>query len=122
MNSFLEIYLITKLINALTSDWTSLPAYKLGIIDKNGKQLKKSYELKTTEERNAFSLLHRFAFNLKRLIETFPGGKTRLAKYLAAYALLREDQIADLDKKFLEESQNINSVFETYLGISDENL
>lgn len=122
MNSFLEIYLITKLINTMTSDWTSLPAYKLGIIDKNGTVLKKSYELKTTEERNAYSLLQRFAFNMKRMLEAIPGGKSKLAKYLAAYALLREDQIADLDKKFLEESSSINIVFESYFRDTNENL
>lgn len=116
MNSLLEIYLLTKLVGILTTDWTKLPAYKLGIIDDNGKFLKKSSKLKTNEEKNAFTLFHRFAFNLKRLIETLPGGKSRLAKYLTVYALLKEE--LSIDDTFAE-FVTMDTVFEEYINTNE---
>ena len=41
---------------------------KLGIIDDKGKVLKKSRDIKDPKERNAYTLLIRFVFNLKRLL------------------------------------------------------
>ena len=78
MNSVLELYLLSKLITYMTQEWTETDAYKLGIIDKKGNFLKKYRQLKTSEERLAFSTLHRFAFNLKKLIESLPGGKSKV--------------------------------------------
>jgi hypothetical protein len=68
-------------------------AFELGIVDETGKRTDK--EITTSEERDAFNLFHRLVFNLKRLLGAFPGGKSRIASYVAALALLRENYGVD---------------------------
>jgi hypothetical protein len=115
MNNLVELYLIYKLAKLLTQNWTDLPAYKLGIIDSDGKPLKKSTHLKTAQERNAYTVLHRFAFNLRRIIEALPGGKTKIAKYLAVYALFKEENLNSFDGEFLKECGDIDTIFQQYI-------
>lgn len=69
-------------------DWTQWDAYKKGIIDRTGKQLKDAH---SPAETAAWTYFHRLAANLKRLIETIPGGKSKIGKLVAAYALYKED-------------------------------
>ena len=64
-------------------------AYKLGLIDKNGKKLKQA---KTSEEKEAMSLIYILARNLKRILEKLPFGKSKLTSYAAALFLLKEAQ------------------------------
>lgn len=93
--SIIELFVINKLIHLLTTPWDKLPAFTLGIIDNNGKSLRPYAQLKTAQERVAYGTLERFAFNLRRLIEKLPGGKTLLAKYITVYALFKEENEAD---------------------------
>jgi hypothetical protein len=118
MNSVLELYLLSKLITYMTQDWTETDAYKLGIIDKKGNFLKKYRQLKTSQERSAFSTLHRFAFNLKKLIESLPGGKSKVAKYLTVFALFREEAEKGYKTNLLfeEEFSGLNRVFTDEFG------
>jgi hypothetical protein len=73
----------------LTRKWEEQDAFKFGIIDDKGKRIK-SVKPKTSEEKNSFTLLHRLVFNLKRVLELLPFGRTRLASYAASLALLKE--------------------------------
>lgn len=79
-----------RFLTLLVMKWKDLDAYKFGIIDENGKVLRKSAELKSSEERAAYTLFHRLVFNIKRLIEKVPLGKTRIASYAAALYLIKE--------------------------------
>ena len=79
-----------RFLRLLTTDWTDLDAYELGIIDENGEALKRSRELRTREEKSAYSLFHRLVFSIKRLLERFPGGRTVVGRYSAALFLIRE--------------------------------
>jgi hypothetical protein len=65
-------------------------AYKLNIIDENGKVLKKASTLKTQEERDAYNYLTRLVFNIKRMVNRLPGGESRLKNIVSAYFLVRE--------------------------------
>ena len=87
-----------RIIKLLTTPFEKQDAYRLGIIDKNGKVLRKTKELKTGKERDAYTILHRFVFNLKRLINLVPGGKSKLGTYAAALGLL------------LKENKDINEI------------
>ena len=62
----------------LVTPFENTEAYKLNIIDKNGKVLRKARTLSTAKEKDNYTLLHRFVFNLKRLINFIPGGKSKL--------------------------------------------
>ena len=85
-----DTYYTYKFIRLLTTDWTDLKAYEYGIIDENGKVLRKSRTLKTSEEKDAYTLFHRLVFSIKRLLEKFPGGKTVVGRYAAALFLIKE--------------------------------
>jgi hypothetical protein len=100
MSSIVDTYITYRIIKTLTKDWDEQEAYKYGIIDKKGKVLKKIKELETRKEKESYSVLIRFIFNLKRIIEKIPGGKTKLGSYgAAAYLLLKEEE--ENDKKLL---------------------
>lgn len=89
-----------KVLYLLVTPFVETKAYKLGIIDDKGNQLKKFSELKTPEEREAFSMLHRLVYRLKALLAKLPGGDSKLKNLAAAYFLVREyeefeDEISD---------------------------
>lgn len=77
-----------RFLKLLVTPFNQTEAYKLGIIDANGKRTDK--KISNMVERSAFTFFHRLVFNLKRLLGVVPGGRTRIASYAAALALLRE--------------------------------
>lgn len=85
-----DTYYTYRFLKILTTDWEDMDAYELGIIDSDGKALKKSRELRTREEKSAYTLFHRLVFALKRILGKFPGGRTVVGRYGAALFLLKE--------------------------------
>jgi hypothetical protein len=70
MASRLVDTLITyRIVKLLVTPFEKQEAFKQGIIDKDGKVLKKNKELKTQAEKKAYTFLHRFVFNLKRILK-----------------------------------------------------
>ena len=57
-----------RFLKLLTTPWNKLKAYELGIVDENGKNLKRAKELKTKEEKSAYTIFHRLVFKIKRLL------------------------------------------------------
>jgi hypothetical protein len=102
MASVFNAYLAYQFIKILTTPWKKTDAYKLGIIDDKGTVLRKSADLETSVEKNAYSLVHRLVFNLKKILEKIPGGRSRIASYAAAFALLRENKDNDFSESELE--------------------
>jgi len=78
-----------RFLKLLVQKWEDTDAFKLGLIDKNGKRIK-SKGLNTSEERGAYTTFHRLVYNIKRLLEKIPGGSSRLGTYAAALFLLKE--------------------------------
>jgi len=64
----------------------------LGIIDEKGKILKRRRDLKTDDEKDAYTLSDTLIWNLKKLLGKIPGGKSRIASYGAALFLIKEQQ------------------------------
>ena len=92
MGRAIDLLITYRVIKMLVTPFEQQDAYKLGIIDKNGKVLRKARTLKTGKEKDSYTLLHRFVFNLKRLINIIPGGKSKLGTYAAALGLLLKEQ------------------------------
>ena len=86
-----DTFVTYKIISTLVTDWEDMPAFEHGIIDNKGKLLKKTSQLKTKDEKEAFTLFHRLIFNLKRLIQKLPGGSYKLASYAAGLFLIKEE-------------------------------
>lgn len=79
-----------RIVTLLCTPWKEQAAYKQGIIDDEGNLLKRSRDLKTSEEKDAFTYLHRMVFNMKRALEKVPFGKTWTAAATASLILLKE--------------------------------
>ena len=88
MAKFADTYMIYQVLKRLTTPFDETKAFELGLIDKDGKLLKKA---KTRDEKEAYSYFDRFIFNLKRLLHRV-GMKSKFASYGAALFLLREDR------------------------------
>ena len=77
-----------RFLRLLTTKFEDTTAYKLGIIDKDGKKLKKP---ETNAEKSAYNTFHRLVFNIKKLLAKAPGGSSKIASYAAALFLLKEN-------------------------------
>ena len=75
-------------LRLLVMKWEDTDAYKLGLLDSDGKKLKSP---STSEEKSAYTYFHRLVFNVKRLIEKAPGGKSKIASFITALYLIKEE-------------------------------
>jgi ADP-glucose pyrophosphorylase len=108
MSGLVDTYITYRIITTLTKSWKEQDAYEFGIIDDKGKVLRKAKELKNSKEKNSYTILIRFIFNLKRLMEKLPGGKSKIGSYaVAALVFLREEAKNDDElKKLMGENSN----------------
>ncbi len=108
-----DIIFTYSFLKRLVTPFNKTRAYELGIIDERGAKLK---DPKTKEEIDSYSTFERLVFNIKKIIERLPGGKSKIASYGAALFLIREHNnpkehytereiIEELEKnmKYLEE-------------------
>jgi hypothetical protein len=100
-----DTLIVFRILKMLTTSWEKFDAYKLGLIDKKGSRIKDK-KPETKAEKSSFTLLHRLVFNLKRIVNKVPFGKTAFASYAVALLLLKEetkldeDQMDELCEKF----------------------
>ena len=78
-----------RFVRMLVLDWKDWDAYKLGIIDENGKR-NKNEKLDTDEKKNAYTHFIRLCANIKRLLNKIPGGNTKLGSFASALYLVKE--------------------------------
>ena len=100
----IDAFITFRFLKLLVTPFDKTEAFKLGIIDNRGKVLRRYKTLERIEERQAYTILHRLVFNVKKLIEKVPGGKSRLASYAAALFLIKEHvaEMNDSDGELLE--------------------
>lgn len=99
-----DLYTTYAFIKRLVTPFKQWKAYKLGIINEKGQQLKHRKDLRTLEERDAFGFLDILALNLKKLLAKVPGGSSTLGTYAAALLLLKEyPKVQKEDESLLDE-------------------
>ena len=100
----IDAFITFRFLKLLVTPFNKTEAFKLGIIDERGKVLRKYKTLERIEERKAYTILHRLVFNIKKLLEKLPGGKSRLASYAAALFLIKEhvNEYHDSNGKLVE--------------------
>jgi len=86
-----------RFLRLLTTPWEETNAYKEGLIDDEGNKIKKPF---TEKEKSVYNTFHRLVFNIKKLINKAPGGKSKIASYAAALFLIKEN--ANLGDKSIE--------------------
>jgi len=82
-----DTYIVYRIIKALATPFNETEAYKLGLVDENGKKLKNA---STSEEKNAITYFDRLIFNLKRIMAKV-GLSSKTATFGAALLLVREN-------------------------------
>ena len=100
MGRAIDLFVTYRFIKLLVTPFDKTEAYKLGIIDAtgnrvmpppiNGVRQTKPEPLRTEEERNAYTILHKLVFNIKKIFDKVPGLRTRLGTYAAALFLLKD--------------------------------
>ena len=113
MGRAVDLFVVYRFLKLLVTPWKKQEAYKLGIIDKDGKALKRARDLGLESERSAFTLLHRLVFNCKRIMSKIPFVRSQLGTYAAALFLLKEHyKIENLPEgeinQFLMENKLVN--------------
>ena len=107
INNTLNYIVLYKIIMRMITDIKDTKAFKLGIVDKKGKILRKRRTLKTKEEKNALTRLDIFVFNLKRILG--PLARSKLVNITAALFLLKEQD----NLNNLEDFENRYTLLET---------
>jgi hypothetical protein len=100
MGRAIDLFVTYRFIKLLVTPFEKQEAFKLGIIDKNGNRVMpppvagvrqtKPEPLRTTEEKNAYTILHKLVFNIKKIFAKVPGLRTKLGTYAAALFLLKD--------------------------------
>jgi len=108
----IDLVITYRIIKLLVTPFERQEAYKQGIIDKDGNVLKKYRTLKTTKEKQSYTILHRFVFNLKRILKRVGLGG-RLGSFAVALALLLRENKEYEQHKILIESAIVSYLKET---------
>ena len=105
MNRLINAFVIFQFVKLIATPFKKTDAYKLGIIDEKGNYLKKQKDLKTIQEKKASNIFTRLVWNVKKLVEKLPFGKTRLASIATALFLIKEEiEKVGADGEMLEEA------------------
>tara|TARA_R110000772_G_scaffold61530_2_gene138637 strand:- start:145 stop:759 length:615 start_codon:yes stop_codon:yes gene_type:complete len=138
MGRAIDLFVTYRFIKLLVTPFDKMPAYKLGIIDKDGQRVMEKTvsrgmqptQLKTDEEKSAYTVLHKLVFNIKKIFGKVPGLRTKLGTYAAALFLLKDtfkESVDDPDmfeKEFMkylkEEGYEIdNTISEEVIGFGE---
>ena len=135
MGRAIDLFVTYRFIKLLVTPFEKTEAFKLGIIDEKGKRslepgTDKPTTLRTIEERNAYTVLHKLVFNIKKIFSKVPGLRTKLGTYAAALFLLKDtfkESVDDPDvfeKQFMkylkEQGYEIdNTVSEEVIGFGE---
>jgi hypothetical protein len=84
---YVDTAIALRIVWLLVTPVANTKAYELGLIDADGKTVRKAT---TSEEKNSTSMLHRLVWNIKRMIGLVPGGSTKVGSLAAAYLLMKE--------------------------------
>lgn len=111
-NRLVDLLITYRIVKLMSTDFKNQEAFKFGIIDADGKVLRKSGKLNTEAEKDSYTVLHRFVFNLKRILAKF-GLKSSISNFATALALILKENQELIKHKSLIESSIITYLKET---------
>ena len=137
MGRAVDLFVTYRFLKLLTTPFEKMDAYRLGIIDERGnrvlkpKSTKPAVELSTAELKNAYTILHKLVFNIKKIFNKIPGLRTKVGTYAAALFLLKDtfkEEVSDPDVfekefiKFLKEEgiELDNEITENVIGFGEQ--
>jgi len=99
-----------RFIRMLVLDWKEWDAFKLGIINAEGKR-DRNVKLDSDEKKSAYTPFIRLCANVKRLVANIPGGSSKLGSFASALYLIKEHYgLKDKDIKAINEKLGIDSL------------
>ena len=113
MSRAIDLIITYRVVKMLVTPFNKFKAYELGIIDEKGKNLIKMKQVKGSDRKH-YTMLHRFVFNIKRILQKVGLG-SRLGSFAVALALLIKE-----DKSMAQHKDQIESAVVSYL--KEENL
>ena len=136
MGRAIDLFVTYRFLKLLTTPFQKTEAFKLGIIDENGNRImqkgikKPQVPLVTSQEKNAYTILHKLVFNIKKIFAKVPGLRTKVGTYAAALFLLKDtfkESVNDPDMfekefmKYLKENdiEFDNSISEEVIGFGE---
>lgn len=126
MGRYVDNFIAFRILKLLVTPFTETDAFKLGIIDAKGKELKPMSSLNSDDELNAYTLLHRLVFRIKKIIEKVPIDNKKVVSYAAALALIREslnknEEPISLEKLFINKlNENLSDEIEYVTSCLEE--
>lgn len=113
MANITDAVVVLRILKLLSTPIERSDAYKYGIIDKNGKKIKKP---DTAKERDSYTILNRLVFKLQYALGKSPDRSSkRLLSLAAAIAILREhseEDILAMTDKEIDSKLGLYSLFE----------
>ena len=113
MSRAIDLIITYRVVKMLITPFNKFKAFDLGIIDEKGKSLIKMKKVRGNDRKH-YTMLHRFVFNLKRILQKVGLG-SRLGGFAVALALLIKE-----DKTMAQHKDLLESAVITYL--KEENL
>ena len=126
MGSAIDLFVSYRFLKLLTTPFEKTEAFKLGIIDKKGhrilkdKSSKPEVELSTSQQKNAYTILHKLVFNIKKLFNKVPGLRTKVGTYAAALFLLKDTFKESVDDQHMFEKEFMKYLKENNIEFDDE--
>ena len=90
MKDLVDLAITYKFLKNLVTPFDKWPAYKLGLIDKDGNIIKPRRERLKQQEKDALGYFDVVTLNLRKLLGKLPGGQSTIATYAAALLLMKE--------------------------------
>ena len=109
MSRAVDLLITYRIMKILVTPFNKQEAFKYGIIDDKGKVLRPFRTISGTKEKQSYTILHRFVFNLKRILQK-AGLGGRLGTFAVALATLIREH-----KEFEEHQKLIESTVVKYL-------
>jgi len=129
MGRAIDLFVTYRFIKLLVTPFEKTEAFKLGIIDKDGARVipppvdgirqTKPDKLRTSEEKNAYTILHKLVFNIKKIFGKVPGLRTKLGTYAAALFLLKDTFKESVDDPDMFEKEFMKYLKEEGYEIDD---
>ena len=125
MGRAIDLFVTYRFLKLLTTPFEQQDAYKLGIIDEKGNRIKKpkstkpAVELATSELKNAYTILHKLVFNIKKIFAKVPGLRTKVGTYAAALFLLKDTFKESVDDPDMFEKEFVKFLKENNIELDD---
>jgi len=130
MGRAIDLFVTYRFIKLLVTPFEKQEAFKLGIIDKDGNRVSPPRDpvtnvkqppkkLITTEEKAAYTILHKLVFNIKKIFGKVPGLRTKLGTYAAALFLLKDTFKESVDDPDMFEKEFMKYLKEEGFEIDD---